>query len=69
MSDKPISLKELIEVKFKLLEDSEDKRSMIVKSDRYVCAVSGDVLNNSVPSVVLKTSLEFDFDFLFLNSL
>ncbi len=55
-SNKPISMKDLIDVKFKLINDKEDKRALIVKQDRYVCAVSNDVLGNNVPCVVLKTS-------------
>ena len=50
-------MKDLTEVKFKLLvEDKDDKRALISKQNRYVCAVSDDVLGNNVPCVVLKTS-------------
>ena len=56
MSDNPLSMKDLTDVKFKLLEDKDDKRALIAKSDRYVCPVTNDVLNNSVPCVVLRTS-------------
>lgn len=55
-SNKPISMKDLIEVKFKLLEDKDDKRSFITRENRYVCEVSNDVLGNHVPCVVLRTS-------------
>lgn len=55
-SNKPIGMKDLIEVKFKLLEDKDDTRSFITKENRYVCAVSNDVLGNNVPCVVLRTS-------------
>ena len=58
MSSKPISMKDLTEVKFKLIDEKlkTDKGAFITTRDRYVCAVSNDVLNNSVPCVVLKTS-------------
>lgn len=56
MSNKPLSMKDLTEVKFKFIEDKNDNRSLIVKQDRYVCAVSNDVLGNNVPCCVLKTS-------------
>jgi nitric oxide synthase-interacting protein len=56
MSKQPISMKDLIEVKFKLIDDKSDNRSLIVKQDRYVCAVSNDILGNNVSCCVLKTS-------------
>ncbi len=56
MSKKPLSMKDLVEVKFKLIEDKNDNRSLIVKQDRYVCAVSNDVLGNNVPCCVLRPS-------------
>lgn len=56
MSKNPLSMKDLIEVKFKFIEDNNDKRSLIIKQDRYVCAVSNDVLGNNIPCCVLKTS-------------
>jgi nitric oxide synthase-interacting protein len=56
MSNKPISMKDLVEVKFKFLEDKDDKRALIAKRDRYVCALTNDVLNNYVPCCVLRTS-------------
>ncbi|KAK2164014.1 hypothetical protein LSH36_70g02046 [Paralvinella palmiformis] len=55
MSGKPIKLKDLIEVKFTPIKD-DGKKSLITKSARYVCAVTNDVLGNSVPCAVLKTS-------------
>jgi nitric oxide synthase-interacting protein len=56
MSNKPIGMKDLIDIKFKLLEDKDDKRSLITKSDRYVCPVTNDIINNFVPACVLRTS-------------
>lgn len=49
MSGKPLKMKDLIDVKFTLVNDVDDKRSLIVKDDeRYMCAVTKDLLNNSV---------------------
>lgn len=61
MSGKPLKLKDLIEVKFKEIRDDDEptnskgkKRSLIAREERYVCAVTNDVLNNSTPVAVLK---------------
>ena len=56
MSNSPLTMKDLTEVKFKKIEDKNDTRALIVKQDRYVCAVSNDVLGNNVPCCVLRTS-------------
>lgn len=56
MSGKPISMKDLIDVKFKFLDENEDKSKLIAKTERYVCPVSNDILSNSLQSVVLRTS-------------
>jgi nitric oxide synthase-interacting protein len=55
MSGKPLRYKDLIPIKFTPIND-RDNRSVITKDARFVCAVSNDVLGNSVPCVVLKTS-------------
>ena len=55
MSKKPLRLKDLIPVKFTLAPD-EDKKSLIAKTERYICPVTHDVLGNSVPCAVLKPS-------------
>ena len=56
MSGKPLTMKDLFEVKFKLLEDKDnEKKALISKKERYVCAISDDILSNSVPCVFLKT--------------
>jgi nitric oxide synthase-interacting protein len=55
MSGKPLRLKDLISVNFTLSKDG-DKRSLITKDGRYVCAVTNDLLGNSVPCAVLKAS-------------
>ncbi|KAF6032780.1 NOSIP [Bugula neritina] len=55
MSGKALRMKDLIDVNFTLVKDPDDKRSLIVKDDeRYMCAVTKDLLNNSVPCAVLR---------------
>lgn len=56
MSGKPIGMKDLIDVKFKFMDENEDKSKLISKVERYVCPVSNDILGNAIQSVVLKTS-------------
>lgn len=54
ITGKPFKMKELVDVKFTLIHDPNDKKSLIAKEDRYKCAVTHDVLNNSVPCAVLR---------------
>lgn len=54
MSQKPIKAKDLIDVKFTLVNDANDKKSLILKENRYMCAVTHDILSNSVPCAVLR---------------
>ncbi len=57
ISGKPITMKDVIDVKFKLANDVDPKkRPLVAIRDRYVCAVTGDLLGNSVPCAVLRTS-------------
>lgn len=56
VSDEPLKLKDLITVKFTLVKDPDDKKSLIVKENRYMCPITHDVLNNSVPCAVIKTT-------------
>lgn len=56
ISQKPIKAKDLIDVKFTMVQDPDDKRSLIVKENRYMCAVTHDILSNSVPCAVLRTT-------------
>jgi len=56
MTNKPIKFKDLIPVKFTPINDRDDKTSVISKTNRYVCAVTNDVLGNSVPMAVLRPS-------------
>lgn len=39
---------------FSVVKDPDDRKSLIVKDNRYMCAVTHDVLSNSVPCVVLR---------------
>jgi len=56
MSGKPLRVKDLIEVKFTLVKDPTDKSSLITKKNRYMCAVTHDILGNSVPTAVIRTT-------------
>ena len=53
LSGKPLKLKDLFPVKFTPMP-SDDKRSVISKTARYMCPVTHDLLGNSVPCAVLK---------------
>lgn len=54
VSQKPIKAKDLIDVEFTLVKDAADKKSLIAKENRYMCAVTHDILSNSVPCAVLR---------------
>nr|XP_045603574.1 nitric oxide synthase-interacting protein homolog [Procambarus clarkii] len=54
LSGRPLKAKDLIDVKFTLAVDPGDKGSLDGKSERYKCPVTGDILRNNVPCVVLK---------------
>lgn len=54
VSQQPFRAKDLIDVKFTLVQDPDDKKSLIVKENRYMCAVTHDILSNSVPCAVLR---------------
>ncbi|KAL3842442.1 hypothetical protein ACJMK2_020458 [Sinanodonta woodiana] len=56
MSGKPLKLKDLIDIKFTPIKDGDSKTSLIAKQARFVCAVTNDVLNNSVQCAVLRPS-------------
>ncbi|ESO12630.1 hypothetical protein HELRODRAFT_159202 [Helobdella robusta] len=55
MSGQPLKMKDLIEIHFTPINDG-DKRNIIAKELRYVCPVTNDILGNSVPCAVLRTS-------------
>ncbi|KAF3699515.1 Nitric oxide synthase-interacting protein E3 ubiquitin-protein ligase NOSIP [Channa argus] len=56
MSGRPIKMNELIPVHFTPLDPSLDRVALLTRQDRYVCAVTKDVLGNSVPCTVLRPS-------------
>lgn len=53
VSGKVLKAKDLIDVKF-TLADPTAKKSLISQENRYVCAVSKDILTNSMPLAVLR---------------
>lgn len=56
MSRKPLRMKDLIDVKFKLANDPSDSNHILTKKERYICAVTSDVLSNSTPAAVIATT-------------
>lgn len=54
ISGKPIKMKDLIEVKWTLVKDPDDKKSLIAKENRYMCPVTHDILSNAVPCAVIR---------------
>ncbi|XP_041634543.1 nitric oxide synthase-interacting protein isoform X2 [Cheilinus undulatus] len=56
MSGRPIKMNDLITVRFTPLDSSLDRVALLTRQDRYVCAVTRDVLGNSVPCAVLRPS-------------
>ncbi|KAJ8976460.1 hypothetical protein NQ317_012838 [Molorchus minor] len=56
ISQKPLKVKDLVDVKFTFVKDPSDKTSIHTRENRYMCAVTHDILNNSVPCAVLKST-------------
>lgn len=56
MSGKPLKMKDLTSVKFTKVDEKVDRVGLINRQDRYVCAVTRDMLGNSVPCAVLRPS-------------
>ncbi|XP_068097496.1 nitric oxide synthase-interacting protein [Hyperolius riggenbachi] len=56
MSGRSLKMKDLIAVKFTKVDDKVDRVGLINRQDRYVCAVTRDMLGNSVPCAVLRPS-------------
>ncbi|XP_072941646.1 nitric oxide synthase-interacting protein homolog [Epargyreus clarus] len=56
MSGKPLKMKDLIEVKWTLVNDPDDKKSLIAKENRYMCPVTHDILSNAVPCAVIRNT-------------
>lgn len=56
ISGKPLKIKDLLPVKFTEVKDPDDKKSLIVKQARYMCPITHDILSNSVPCAVIRTT-------------
>ncbi|KAG6463722.1 hypothetical protein O3G_MSEX014040 [Manduca sexta] len=56
ISGKPLKMKDLIEIKWTLVNDPDDKKSLIIKENRYMCPVTHDILSNAVPCAVIRTT-------------
>lgn len=57
ISGNVLKVKDLIEVKFTPINDpSESNKSLIAKENRYMCAVTKDVLTNAQNLAVLRTT-------------
>ncbi|XP_059059518.1 nitric oxide synthase-interacting protein homolog [Achroia grisella] len=56
ISSRPLKMKDLIEVKWTLVNDPDDKKSLIAKENRYMCPVTHDILSNAVPCAVIRTT-------------
>lgn len=56
MIGKSLKIKDLVAVKLTPIDDKDDGRPMVAKSERYKCAVTHDTLGNSVPCAVLKNT-------------
>lgn len=58
MSGKPLKLRNFVDVKWTLVNDPTDKKSLAVRENRYMCAVTHDILSNAVPAAVIRTTYE-----------
>ncbi|XP_043496615.1 nitric oxide synthase-interacting protein homolog [Polistes fuscatus] len=56
LSGKPLKMSDLISVKFTEVKDPDDNKSLIVKQARYMCPITHDILSNSIPCAVIKTT-------------
>jgi len=56
ISRKPIKMKEFTDIKWTYVRDPDEKRSLISRDERYQCAVTGDVFNDSSHCAVLKNT-------------
>ncbi|KAJ8664594.1 hypothetical protein QAD02_006256 [Eretmocerus hayati] len=56
MSGRILKLKDLLPIKFTEVNDPDDKKSLIVKTARYMCPITRDVLSNSTPCAVIRTT-------------
>ncbi|KAI4491998.1 hypothetical protein M0802_010123 [Mischocyttarus mexicanus] len=56
LSGKPLKMSDLISIKFTEVKDPDDNKSLIVKQARYMCPITHDILSNSIPCAVIKTT-------------
>ncbi|XP_033332081.2 nitric oxide synthase-interacting protein homolog [Megalopta genalis] len=56
ISGKSLKIKDLIPVKFTEVKDPDDQKSLIVKQARYMCPITHDILSNSVPCAIIRTT-------------
>lgn len=56
MSGKILKIKDLLPIKFTEVKDPSDKKALIVKQARYMCPITHDVLSNSIPCAVIRTT-------------
>ncbi|KAL0993679.1 hypothetical protein UPYG_G00111520 [Umbra pygmaea] len=56
MSGRPLKMNDLIPVNFTPLDPSLDRVALLARQERYLCAVTKDLLGNSVPCAVLRPS-------------
>jgi nitric oxide synthase-interacting protein len=56
ISGKPLKMKDLIEINWTLVNDPDDKKSLIAKENRYMCPVTHDILSNAIPCAVIRYS-------------
>lgn len=54
ISGKPLKMKDLIEVKWTLVNDPDDKKSLIARENRYMCPITHDILSNAVPCAIIR---------------
>lgn len=56
ISGRPLKMKDLIEVNWTLVNDPDDKKSLIAKQNRYMCPITHDILSNAVPCAIIRTT-------------
>ncbi|XP_016843984.1 nitric oxide synthase-interacting protein homolog [Nasonia vitripennis] len=56
VSGKILKMKDLLPIKFTEVKDPDDKKALIVKTARYMCPITHDILSNSTPCAVLRTT-------------
>ncbi|KAH7728921.1 hypothetical protein AAVH_03294 [Aphelenchoides avenae] len=56
ISDKPLKFKDLMPVKFTLINEEDNPNRLNGKKDRYMCPITRDILTNTTRCAYLKTS-------------